>query len=260
MARDEWINETSGPSWLGRLVSPGSSRPGTTPFLALAAAVIAFVCSLAFDWIGVIAKYTAQSDRNVMSVYGAVITVDSGHTTLVAGGNVTGLDLMGLVYGLGTLGLVTLGFTVLSRPDLALRMRMAVAGLGIGLLGVVVAAAIKLPSFLIVNGSFASGGTLDNLQRSYKPGIFCAIAAAVLPVIAVWIRSAPAARSAIDAEEAGRLAPPTPTSPAPPAPPPASRPTTAPDASVVFGQYDPDPARWRRAPSASFDMTVTPDE
>jgi hypothetical protein len=132
--------------------------------------------------------------------------------------------------------------------------------LGIGLLGVVVAAAIKLPSFLIVNGSFASGGTLDNLQRSYKPGIFCAIAAAVLPVIAVWIRSAPAARSAIDAEEAGRLAPPTPTSPAPPAPPPASRPTTAPDASVVFGQYDPDPARWRRAPSASFEMTVTPDE
>jgi len=72
VARDEWISETSGPSWLGRLVSPGSSRPGAVPFLALAAAVIAFVCSLAFDWIGVIAKYTAQSDRNVMSVYGAV--------------------------------------------------------------------------------------------------------------------------------------------------------------------------------------------
>jgi hypothetical protein len=260
VARDEWISETAGPSWLGRLVSPGSNRPGSLPFLVLAAAVVAFVCSLAIDWIGVTAKYTVQNDRNVMNIYGAVVTTDGGHSTLVTGGNVSGLELMGLVYGLGTLGLVTLGFTVLSRPDLALRFRLAVAGLGIGLLGLVVAAAIKLPAFLIVNGSFASGGTLDSLQRSYKPGIFCAVAAAVLPVIAVWIRSAPAARSAIDAEQAARLAPATPTSPAPPATPPASRPTTAPDASVVFGQYDPDPGRWRRAPSAPFDMTVTPDE
>jgi hypothetical protein len=256
VAQDEWISEPSAPTWLGRLVSPGSSRPGTVPFLVLAAAVVAFVCSLAIDWIGATATYKVQENRNVMSVYGATITVDGGNATLVAAGNVTGLDLMGLVYGLGALGLVTLGFTVLSRPDLALRLRMAVAGLGIGVLGVVIAAAIRLPALLIVNGSFASGGALDGLQRSYKPGIFCALAAAVLPVIGVWIRSAPLARGAIEAAEAVSRTP-TPPSPTPPAPP---RPSPAPDASVVFGQYDPDPGRWRRAPSAPFDVSVTPDD
>jgi hypothetical protein len=121
--------------------------------------VVAFVCSLAIDWIGATATYKVQENRNVMSVYGAAITVDGGNATLVAGGNVTGLDLMGLVYGLGTLGLVTLGFTVLSRPDLALRLRMAVAGLGIGRpRGGRRGGDQGCPSLLIVNGSFASAG------------------------------------------------------------------------------------------------------
>jgi hypothetical protein len=258
MAQDEWISEASGPSWLGRLVSPGSTRPGTVPFLALAAAVVAYVCSLALDWVGATAAYALSSadGRNAISVYGADISVDSNHATLSAGGNVTGLDLMGVVYGLGGLALVVIGFGVLSRPDLALRLRMLAAGLGLGVLGVVIAAAVRLPRFLLVNGG-AVGGSLQNMDRSFKPGIFFAVAVAVLPVVAVWIRSAPAARAAIDAEEAARRAP-----AALPVPRPATHasPTTAPDASLVFGQHEPDPGRWRRTPSTPFDLTVTPDD
>jgi hypothetical protein len=262
VARDEWISETSGTTWLGRLVSPGSSRPGTVPFLALGAAVVAYVLSLALDWVGATGRFklgqNSNGDRIIVNLYGAQITIDNGHATLVSSGNVTGLDLMGFVYGLGGLALVALGFAVLTRSELALRLRMVAAGLGIGVLGVVIAAAVKLPIFLVVNGSAAAGGSLESLDRSFKPGIFCAAAAAVLPVLAVWIRSAPAARTAIEAEEAARQAPAAPVPvPSPEAP---SRLTTAPDASVVFGQYDPDPSRWRRAPSAPFDLSVKPDD
>jgi len=267
VAQDEWISEPSGPSWLGRLVSPGSGRPGTLPFLTLAAAVAAYVCSLAFNWVGATGQFrvdngnsSANGGRIVVNLYGADITVDNGHATVVSAGNITGLELMGLVYGLGGLALVAVGFAVLSRPDLALRLRMAVAGLGIGVLGVVIAAAVKLPTFLVANGSAAAGGHMESLERSFKPGIFFALAAAVLPMLAVWIRSAPAARSAIEAEEAGRTAPAAPSSPAPASAPPASKPTTAPEATVVFGQYDPDPGRWGRRQSAPFDLSVTPDE
>jgi hypothetical protein len=262
VARDEWISETSGPGWLGRLVSPGSNRPGSVPFLALGAAVVAYVLSLALDWVGATGQFTLgqnnNGDRLIVNMYGAEITVDNGHATLVSSGNVTGLDLMGLVYGLGGLALVALGFAVLSRSELALRLRMVAAGLGIGVLGVVVAAAVKLPIFLVVNGSAAAGGSLESIDRSFKPGIFFAVAAVVLPVVAVWIRSAPAARSAIDAEEAARHIPAQ--APPPEAPVQTIRPATAPDASVVFGHYDPDPGRWRRAPSAPLDITLTPDE
>jgi hypothetical protein len=262
VARDEWISETSGPTWLGRLVSPGSSRPGTGPFLALAGAVAAYVCSLVLDWIGFTGTFSLRNsggDRMIINLFGARLTTDGqSHATLVGAGNVTGLELMGLVYGLGGLALLVLGFGVVSRPDLALRARMAAAGLGIGMLGVVVGAVVKLPTYLLISGSSYANGSLDSLDRSYRPGLFCAVAAVVLPVVAVWIRSAPAARSAIEAEETARRAPAAPA-PAPPAET-ASRPSTAPDASVVFGQYEPDPGRWRRAPSAPFDMSVTPDD
>ena len=267
MAQDEWISEQPGPGWLGRLVSPGSGRPGTVPFLAVAAGVVAYVCSLVLDWVGATAVFKLgqnSEDRTVVNIYGAQITISDGQATAVAGNNVTGMELLGLVYGLGGLALLALGFAVLSRPDLALRWRMAAAGLGIGLLGVVVAATVKLPYFILGNGSAYTGGTLESIHRSFKPGIFFAVAVAVLPVLAVWIQSAPAARSAIEATR-GAPAAPVPSSPvAGPSPVPSSpapsRPASAPDASTVFGQYDPDPDRWRRARSATFDLTVTPDD
>src|SRR5262249_46545193 len=132
VAQDEWISYQAGPTWLGRLVSPGNSRPGTMSYLAVGAAAVAYACSLAFDWIGATGVYAfPQSEgdvRNFANFYGAQITADGSHATVVATSNVTSLELMGLVYGLGGLALVVVGFAVLSRPDLALRGRMAAAG------------------------------------------------------------------------------------------------------------------------------------
>ena len=257
MAQDELRVHEAGPSWLGRLVSPGSGRPGTVPFLLMALSVVAYVLSLALDWVVATAKFTTAtanaSQLTFITLYGAKLTSDrqSATTTVTAAGNVTGLELMGLVYGLGGLAMLMIGFAVLSRPELALRLRMGAAGLSVGLLGIVVAAALKLPNFLLIGGASYSNGSLEEMRRSFQPGIVCAAAFAVLPLVAVWVRSRPAAQAA------NASATPATQDPAAPV---VGQPTPAYDPSVWDRLYS-DPTRWRRSglPPA-LDLTVTPDD
>jgi hypothetical protein len=257
VAQDEWTVAPAEPGWwarLGRLVSPGNSRPGTIPFLALVLAALAYTGSLGLDWISASASLTRTltgNQQNQILISGATFTGTSSPNVLdiAVSNNVSGLELIGVVYGLGGLALLGLGFAVLSRPEQALRWRMAAAGLGIGVLGVVVAAVLRLPKLLLANGATYVTGSLGDVSRSYQPGIFCAVAAAVLPVVAVWIRSAPAARAAITL---ATLAAPSST--------PSATATPAYDPSVWDRLYS-DPGRWRRSGSpAPLDLTVTSDD
>jgi len=166
--------------------------------LALAvAAAVAFIGSLASDWMSVTASLSGPRDSESALIYGADIAGGGGPgMTIRASNNVTTLTMLGLIYGLGGLALLVMVGAVLHRADLALRTRMSVAGLGAGVLAVVVASLIRLPTILLSQNVAYSGlGTATNVVRVYQPGLFCALAVGVLPVAAVWVRSMPAARS-----------------------------------------------------------------
>jgi hypothetical protein len=236
---------------LGRLVSPTSSRAATVPFLAMVLAAFAYAGSLGLDWIsasGVLQRSSSSNQIQALA-YGATITGTNDLMHVTATNNITTLELMGMTYGLGALALVGLGFAVVSRPEQALRWRMAAAGLGVGLLGVVLAAVLRLPKLMMSNAVIANV-SLSDVTRSYRPGIFCAVAAAVLPVVAVWLRSHPAARAAVTlAALSGR-----------PATSVRASGTPAYDPSVWDRLYS-DPGRWRRTgPAPALDLTVTPDD
>src|SRR4051794_15608556 len=224
----QWVVEPSRTGWLGRLVSPGGQSPSPAAFVLAVAAAVAFGGSLAWDWISVTASLPGQRDAESALIYGADITSSrAGSTmTIAVSNNVTNLSMFGLVYGLGGLVLLTAAGACLNRPELALRMRMAVAGLGVGVVAVAVAAPIPLPTLLLSQGvSYAGFGQPTDVGRSYQPGLFCAFAVGVLPVVAVWVGSAPAARAAAQAGSGYPASGPAPTAlvelpplPAPPDP------------------------------------------
>src|SRR4051794_35822763 len=146
--QSRWVGEPSRSGWWHRLASPGDRRPPTVAFLLAIAAVVAFVVSLSWDWIAVTASLANPSDgADSARIYGAEVTSGRfGSTlTITTSNNVTNLNMLGLVYGLGGLALLAAAGAVLNRPDLALRIRMAVGGLGVGVVAVVVAALVRLP-------------------------------------------------------------------------------------------------------------------
>jgi hypothetical protein len=281
-AQEEWVSSPADPSWLGRLVSPGSSRPGTAPFVMAALGIVAFVVSLAVDWIsatGTITQRSRSGSQDAVSYFGISISTVDDKVIVSASNNLTTIDLLGLVYALGGIALITMALAVLSRPDLALRVRMVSAGLGVGVLGVVVAATLRMPTLMVQAGAAYAGGPFNDITPSYHPGIFAAYAAAVLPVVAVWVRSAPAARAAV-AEQRARLESSTATGVTDPGPQFAVDPTMAnavapggqssaaaqpaspegEDAARVWGRRSEGRDPWRDdLPPEPYDLTVTSD-
>jgi hypothetical protein len=263
----EWVGGPGRPGWLGRLVTPGDPRPPTTAFLLAAAAAVAFVVSLASDWMSVTASIPNPVNgdgTDAISVYGAEISgFRSGTITLAASNNVTNLTMLGLIYGVGALALLTAAGAVLARPDLALRIRMAVAALGVGVVAMVVAAAFRMPSLLLVQGAaYAGNNAPKTLAVSYQPGLFCAFAVGVLPVAAVWLRSRPAARAAqAGYARAGLVKLPPISAPADlPEGPAAAAGPAEPEAWSRPGMRE-TAAGWQRAaePTEPYDLTVTPE-
>jgi hypothetical protein len=136
---------STAPSGLSRALGV---RGATTPFLLGAAGAAAFVGSLVLDW----------ENATLSGLSG----VDPGFSSGVSGTVTVGVpqNNLGLVYLVGTLALIVALGAVLTRPATALRMRLAVSGLGVGLLGVVLSARA---------GSLVRGG----IRRSGRRGIRC---------------------------------------------------------------------------------------
>ncbi len=196
--RMEWTTEPRELGWFARLVTPeGGGRPATAAFAIGIAGAAAFVASLALDW---------QS-----------VTRPAGNHTSVStsaqsfGDNIASVFMLGLVYAVGGVALLGLLGAVVTRSELALRLRMPAAGVTAGLVGVLVAATIRMPEYLMAQAGFGDPGSpaVAGVTTSYQPGIFCAYAAVVLPMVAIWLAARPAARAlhaasaATDAASAG---------------------------------------------------------
>ncbi len=236
----KWTPEEREPGWFGRLVTPpGGGRPATAAFLVGILGAVAFVASLSLDWQSV----TEPPD-----------TPPSSDTQpLTAADNITNPFMLGLVYALCGVALLGLLGAALTRPELALRLRMAAAGVTVALVGVLVATTIRLPEQLMTQYAIEPAVA----RTSYEPGLFCAYAAVVLPVVAIWLAARPAARALLAEASAA-----------------AERSAAGGEARHAAGIADPVdvPGSWHRpghtdgahglivSPSEPLDLSVSPDQ
>jgi hypothetical protein len=220
MADDVWQSNT--PGGLQRLLGASGSW---TPFLLGLAGIGAFAASLVLNWVRIsVARQGGGLDPGLSPAASSVS----------AGFGLPG-DTVGLAYLLGVLGLIAALGAGLGRPDTALRLRMAVSGLGVGVLAVVAAIALGGTDRFVgqqvgVETLFGATGIetiVDNAKVGYEPGIFCAAGTVVLLLVGVWLAGAPAQRASLAPAAPALAAPPqpapSPAVPAAPAAPPSSR-------------------------------------
>lgn len=256
-----WTTEAKEPGWLGRLVVPeGGGRPTTAAFLVAIVGAAAFVGSLTLEWMSL-----GIPDSGLEGTSGDVMTF---RVSLITGA------ALGQVYALAGIALLGVVGAVITRPQAALRLRMGMTGAGVGLLGLVVSAHLSLgdraleqvagPAFPIL-GPQVSGYTV-----SLEAGIFCAYAAVVLPVVAVWMVSRRAARGQVEPNPvavAGHQAAPAISPAATPAAPPPDRPDAGAARQDVVEPTPSPPLPGRGvtigeltvSPSEPIDLSVTPE-
>jgi hypothetical protein len=216
MPTDDWDPEPSRPGLVHRMISPqAGARPATLAFGLGIAAALAFVASLALEW----ARVTFTLGSGSFSV-----SPGDEYTAVASPGTAANV---GQVYLIGMLALLGLLGAVIMRPELALRLRMAASGVGVGLLGLVVATVLQFPAQVISSAGalFSPTGAIDEMLSratvAYQPGLAAAVAAILLCVAAIWL----AARPAVRAAAAGV-----------PAPPPAAHHYTVVDPPRAAGQ------------------------
>jgi hypothetical protein len=216
----QWLVEEREPGWLGRLIAPsGGGRPVTAAAAVGGLAAVAFALSMAFDWSLVTVNEPAPSDQP-----------QSNNLALHAG--VGTLDSLSFVYALGMVALLGTVGAVVTRPELALRLRLAAIGVTAGMVGVVVATTMRMDT--IVPFGLPTSYTVTT---SIQVGLFFGYAAAVLPLAAIWLAARPAARAR------------------PPAPEPA------PERAELADEDEPPVVAFPRGVSVSggpVDLTVTP--
>jgi hypothetical protein len=203
----EWLVEEREPGWLGRLIAPSEGgRPVTAAVAVGALAAVAFALSMAFDWstVTIVEPNPAgldqadQPQRNEFAVRAGVGTLDS----------------LSLVYALGMVALLGAVGAVVTRPELAVRLRLAATGVTAGLIGVVVATTLRLPT---VVSPFALSPNYD-VTNAIEIGLFFGYGAVVLPIIAIWLASRRATRPAPPAAPVSSQREPVDEEPAPVAP------------------------------------------
>ncbi len=187
----DWIVEPRDRGWLARFMAPQEGdRPSAVPLLLGALGAAAYVASLALDW----QKVSVES-----------LTGDGPppqQTTILTAG-LGDIATLSLAFVLGGIALLALVGTVATRPEVALRLRMTTMGVGVGLIGVLLAVTIRMPNTYLAVQGFAEaffGGSpeafQDRMTNSYEPGIFFGYAAVILPLLAIWLAGRPAARQA----------------------------------------------------------------
>lgn len=187
----DWIVEPRARGWLARLIAPQEGdRPSSVPLLLGAVGAAAFVASLAFDW----QKVTVEPVPSEEPPQQEVLVLTTGLPDVAT---------LSLAYVLGGIALLALMGAVATRPEAALRLRMAAMGAGMGMVGILIATTIRMPRTVLQAQGLLSalfGGTPDVLDdritNSYEPGIFFGYAAVILPLLAIWLAGRPAARPA----------------------------------------------------------------
>jgi hypothetical protein len=211
----EWrVERREEPGWFGRLIAPQGHgpRPSTVAVLVGLLGVAAFVAAMVLDWmtLTIPTNWDGSAGGNTQTVNQSLVDPAS----------------MGIVFALAGTSLITMVGFVVTRPDQALRLRLGAVGLSVAMLSIAVSGTLNLQRRLTPMYYGLPSEMQDEITAAIQPGLFAGYAAAVLPAVAVWLASRPAARAArastvtqSDAE------------PAEPTPPPAR--SVEPDAELL---------------------------
>lgn len=167
----------------------GGGRRAVRALVAGIAGTGGFVASLVLDWQSV-----------TMNLNGSNIFGQSGDQSFTVG---LRLASYAVVYLIGMLGLIAVLGAVLTRPDLAARLRVGTAGFGVGLTGVIVAIGFQIQD--TVFGRMFFGFTdvfvgpvppemqeqIDATVFGYQPGTYLAVGAVLALVTGVWLAAGP---------------------------------------------------------------------
>lgn len=202
----------------------GDGRSSASAFVAGLVGAAAFVASLLTDW-----QTMTITDETFFFGGEPRDTI-----TLTVGVDVSGYAL---AYQLGVLGLLTLVGAVVTWPDLARRLRLAAAGLGLGVAGVLVAIVSQLGEDVTerIFGAYAGFGgypiprevqeVLDDAIYATEPGAYFGFGAVIALVAGAWL-AAGSPRQASAGAVASVAAPTAPTAV-------EARPDTTADAAPV---------------------------
>ena len=192
-SRTEWTVEPPEQGWFGRIIAPRvGGRPSAVAlgFGVLAAA--AFVASLALDWQTV----TVGPSEGASAPSSGTLHFTAGVGTM---------QTLSLAYVFGTVAMLSLVAGLANRPQLAMRLRMATVGAGVGILAVLVALTLRMPRALI--GALALDDAVNNgisrdfqdrVSSTYQPGILFGYAAVILALSGVWLAGRPATADPVD--------------------------------------------------------------
>jgi hypothetical protein len=172
----QWMVEEHEPGWIGRLIAPSDGgRPATAAVVVGVLAAVAFALSLAFNWGTVTIDEGAFQGAQQPSEYTA---------------GVTNMISLSFVYLIGNVALLGIVGAVVTTPELALKLRLAAIGVTAGLVAVVIAATVQMPTVatLGIPGQYET-------KSAIEVGLFFGYAAAVLPLAAVWLAARPAAQA-----------------------------------------------------------------
>jgi len=168
--------------WAGRMLVLGEGRRGSWVRSLGALGAAAFLMSLLVDW-----QTITMNTPNTAGIE------DTSSASVTVGFGVGDQASFGLVYLFGVIGLLAVAGAVLSRPDLAFRLRTGVIGGAVGVLAVLVAITARLDDTIvgIPQGLQALFGNIQPTDGRYKfgyaPGLIFAYAAVVLPAVAIWL-------------------------------------------------------------------------
>ena len=137
----DWTVEPRDRGWLARLIAPQEGdRPSSMPLLLGALGAAAYVASLALDWQKITVEPLTGDGPPPQQT--AILTAGLGD-----------IATLSLAFVLGGIALLALVGTVATRPEVALRLRMTTMGVGVGLVGVLLAITIRMPNtYLAVQG------------------------------------------------------------------------------------------------------------
>jgi hypothetical protein len=172
--------------WVARLLGVGGRAGPTSAALWLGVlAAAAFAASMSYEW------YSATTPLNRFDD----VPGEDGVTLSVS---IASLDLLGVVYVVGGIGLLTAIGAIAAQPVRGERLRLPVTGGAAGVLAVVVAISLRAHASVLQS---VGGGLLvpeAPLHATYRPGIYLGYVTVGLAVAAVWLaaplrrRSAPA--------------------------------------------------------------------
>jgi hypothetical protein len=193
--------------WMARVLGVSAGRSLSTAVLVGALGSAAFVASMSYRWESVVVNLTQPStDMSNAIANGPAANANTLSYDIAP----TSVDGLGTVYVLTMIGLIAVIGAAVGWSHLAARLRVVATGVGVGLVGVLVALTLRLDGPDGLQPSLGQAIPIElrsQLTISRELGQYFAYAAVFLCVAAVWLAGPSVRRSTAPAAAPAPAAP-----------------------------------------------------